>query len=437
MRKKKKKLLSYFYPVSIGILCAIIIVLALCIYQFNSRISALASWVFLPSENGGLEIKKTPVYSFLRSFPIEKTMPGELISFTEIFSGNSWKDDKKSSVYQNYESAIISFSPKYDFYAISSPLVPDSGKKKTEKFNFQKLGEKLGFKIDKAAKVGDFWLLANLEESGGNYYMNVYAYNGEKVEKVAGEDFYVSEYPVNSQKIILGGVADDFLAGFYGPESKLIRFIKKKKPHIARPVYSAWDVSFWFDSKFARIEEIDFLKTEKGYLFYSKKGGLFLMVEENFPISLARTFRLNKFKDIEVALVSENVFQITAYSAERSSPRFFKFEFSGFNNSERASFYSSNLLDGFPERKVISACIVEYLGFNGGCGWEFYFSANGGESWVLTPEGKMVDFLASKHISSPSNDLRWRIDLIPGDKGDYNDCASPFLHKVRMSYAIK
>jgi len=398
-----------------------------------------------PIEQKMIEPKLT-INSFFTQFSFGGS-PGNLQSFTANFYHDARKDNEKSNIYQDFQTRIISFPPKYDFREIS-PVAQDKNHSQLEtesvnifcpeekntclflkdgKIYFTKDGKNgkefsLPFQVSAIGKTESFWLLAESWQDEKNFFAKVYKFDGKNIFKLADEDFLKSDYP---GEFILGGSDSDFLVGFYGLGSRVLRFYP-----LSENDYDAFWVSFWFNTKIVKelnIQDIVILKTKTGYIFYSKTVPLFLLVNGNCPVNLTKTLDLDKLQKITIEPIQkENSFLIIAF--ENNEPlKYFEFENLGFDKSKTLSFVSSNLTPTKQTRKIISATILDYLGKEDGGKFQFYFSTDSGENWLEVQSGETKFF-------DDGFSLQWRVDFVPDLKDNF---LSPFLYQVGLTFAVE
>ena len=181
-------------------------------------------------------------------------------------------------------------------------------------------------------------------------------------------------------------------------------------------------------------------ENEEGYLFYSDRGNLFLLVINNLPLDFAEKLPLSGFDKIEVKEIGINDFKIECFKKTGKSyklVKLFKFKFLGFEALKSGSFVSINLRSFLPlsgsKVKIKSAEIASYLGAKNGGEMKFYFSVDGGKKWIEAPPGKKVVF----KTSFQKNDLRWKVDLISSEKDKVITKKSPFLSQVKIVYEVE
>lgn len=450
--KKKPLRLNKFFIIIFGL--AIVMALTIEVSSQLSDSHSQRNSYHQDSQDPKEEVQEIRISTFLRS-ELLKDPKGKLASFTEIFSGGGWKDNNKSTIYQDFVNRIISFPPKYSLKEIpleasSFPLqdlFSSSDGQECLESNHKCLllsggkiyladnisGKKqevpLIFSVEAIGKTENFWLLANSQTEAHKFAAAIYKFDGRDLERLVEQGFYESDY---SGKFLLGGKDNDFLAGFYGEGSKVLRFIKEGKGRL-----KAWDVSFWFNTKLAQgiagagIENLLILNTEAGYIFYSQAPPLFLLANSNFLFDLTDELDLKKFQKIIVQRVGTNKFLIIAY--ENGQRKLYEFKNFGFDKSTRVSFVSLDLIGNTNQKgNIVSAAILEYLGSKKGGEWQFYFSVDGGETWRETELGKTIYF---EPVSVQALDFRWRVDFIPTFDSDSSDnFHSPFLYQLRLSY---
>ena len=471
----KRDFSVFFYWSVILFFSAAVIFLSFYLYQLKIVISSLSEnlrSLNLPLRNSqtcqvsskSLSAPGIKFSSFLHSYA--NNLPASTASFTETFSGGGWKDKGKSNVFQGEKTDIISLPPKYLFKEISQPLMNinynfSGNPGYASQSEISRLEKGAGLKIARARKIGDFWLLAALPQPKGNKYtLDLYAYDGANLQKLAGGNFYSSDYPISPEKIILAGERDDFIAGFYGWESKILRFVKAGGDSVLSPAYEAFDVSYWLETKLAgRIGELKVLKVrgdspslgsgaETGagptpgagrgsYLFYSGKEGVFLLVADGLPLDFSSKVFPRKFSRVQIQESKNGFFQIAGFDKNGNGyhlAKLFEFKFLGFDASKKVSFISSNLRSFLPSSEsgaeIKSAEILAYLGSQGKGKIDFYFSTDGGKKWLKALPGERIVF----KNSPKKNDLRWRVDL-GGEKSKISLIeSSPFLGLVKIIY---
>ncbi len=297
------------------------------------------------------------------------------------------------------------------------------------------------FQVNAIGKTETFWLLANSKERDeknlkiGEKKVNaeVYAYDGKKYVRLVGKEFFKSDY---IGQFLLGGTDEEFIAGFYGFGSKILRF--KQEDCVSRSMfsflgfdklidnlnscYSSQDVSYWFSSRLARVKDIDFLEYDSHYIFYSKTEPFFGITDNNFLMDLTSELKFNDFKKVLAKRKEDKIF-LSAHN-KNGKEEYFDFKFLGFDKSKTVSWVSSNLV----KKEVLGAAITSYTGSKDGGDIKFYFSNNGND-WINADPGKNVYFAGAK---GDELGLYWRVDLISDAKDDF---ASPFLGQVSMSYA--
>ena len=386
---------------------------------------------------------------------------GRLGSFSESFSGTGWKNKEQTSVYHDLNSLSISLPIDYAMNSVATTtffnesegydndevciksrcIFLDKGKiykKDRDKGRDYKNLVELDFEVEAIGRAGSFWFLATFAEkdkkdlkSGEKKITSViYAYDGKKYKKIIGEEFLKSDF---KGRFLLGGTDLEFVAGFYGYNSKILKFKRNAKctnniisffkyykviDHLTA-CYAAKDVSHWFSSRMAGLRGVRFFKNGEVYVFHSDKSPFFAIANNDFLIDLTEKLKLDGFRQV---FVKNNKGKIMLSAANGAKKELFEFVFKGFDKSKTVSWVSSNLT----KKKIKGATIVSYTGYKDGGDIEFYFSVNG-KDWQEAEPGKNVYF--AKYGKDP--EFYWRADIVPKED---NPATSPFLSKVSMSY---
>ena len=462
---------KYFekYKISTNIVL-IALVLFFIFYFFINKKIALKSDPIPPEAQ---EPQSIQVMSLKNNFQL-KDLRGRLGSFTESFSGTGWKDLEKTSVYHDLNSLNMSLPIKYILDPISTTTFPVEPKDLSQvcikdRCIFLKDGmiykknktcsvpecasqEKLiDFEVEAIGKAGSFWLLATIEEKdkkdkvngesreGGLGHLKIgekkvkaviYAYDGKNYRKLIGEEFLKSDF---GGKFLLGGTDLEFIAGFYGFGSKILKFKRNAEctnnlisffkyykiiDHLTA-CYQAQDISHWFSSRMAGIRGVNFFKNGNIYIFHSNQAPFFAVANNDFLLDLTETLRLDQFQNVIVESQEGKIVLSTSNNDER---KLFEFVFQGFDKSKPVSWVSSNLT----KKTIKGAAIVSYVGHKDGGDIKFYFSVNG-EDWEEAEPGENVYF--SERNEEP--EFYWRADLVPQED---DPTTSPFLSQVNMSY---
>lgn len=387
-----------------------------------------------------------------------KDLRGRLGSYTEGFSGRGWNNREKTSVYHDTNSLNISLPIKYEFNEITIQDLNIKEEKDNSEFCIKKdcvylennkiyakkkkqtkeqaKRVELPFYVSAIGKTDSFWLISvmqekdekNLEKKEKKVNAEIYMYDGEKYTKLVGKEFFNSDY---KGQFLLGGTDNEFIAGYYGLDSKLLRFKQKETCDADRwfykvidnlnECYQAEDVSHWFRSRVGKILDIKFFNYKKHYVFYSTSQPFFGITDNNFLIDLTPELKLDNYQKVKLEYFNDKVLVKTD---SKKGKKYFEFDFLGFDKSQTVSWVSSSLVD----KTVKGASITSFTGKEQGGNFEFYFS-NNDKDWIKVEPGKNVYF---ENFEDRKIGFYWRVDLIPSQGDPF---ASPFLSQVSMSYA--